>query len=231
MPSAPLEALQNIVWHSLTGAQSGLSVGTDRIRRFAPGYSQLIGAIDRAAPCLDDLAAYCSADEHFYVLGWSGRAPAGWQIDVDAEVDQLVWDQPAPAAMDTGDIARLGAEHVARMIHLTSITHPGPFAERTIEFGDYFGILDDGHLLAMAGERMHAGMLREISAVCTDPGAQGRGFARRLMNLLLRIQIARGQMPFLHVMAENAHARGMYERMGFRHVQRLACRVVSRIPD
>ena len=48
------------------------------------------------------------------------------------------------------------------------------------------------------------------------------------MNRLLRIQIGRGQTPFLHVMADNSHARALYERMGFRHHQRLACRVVSR---
>ena len=114
------------------------------------------------------------------------------------------------------------------MIALTELTHPGPFADRTIEFGEYYGIFNGDHLLAMAGERMHAGPLREISAVCTDPPAQGRGLAKRLMNLLLRIQIARGQTPFLHVMAENAHARGVYEKLGFRHVDRKACRVVSR---
>ncbi|MCC6560549.1 MAG: GNAT family N-acetyltransferase, partial [Xanthomonadales bacterium] len=206
MPSSPIEALQNIVWHSLTGAQSGLSVGTDRIRRYAPGYSQLIGAVDPSAPTFNDLVPFCTPDEHFYVLGWSGPAPRGWQVDVDAEVDQLVWEHAAPTALEHSDIVRLGAAHVARMIHLTGITHPGPFAERTIEFGEYYGILDGEHLLAMAGERMHAGVLREISAVCTDPNAQGRGLARRLMNLLLRIQIGRGQTPFLHVMAENTHA-------------------------
>ncbi len=223
-----LDPLSNIVWHSLTGPQSSLSAGTDRIRRFAPGFSQLIGAREREAPALDELAPFCAPDEHFYVLGWDGTPPSGWQVDVDAEVDQLVYEHAAPEALDHRDIVRLDASHIARMIALTELTHPGPFAERTIEFGEYYGILEDDRLLAMSGERMHAGRLREISAVCTHPDAQGRGLARRLMNLLLRIQIGRGQMPFLHVMADNTHARALYERMGFRHHQRLACRVVSR---
>ena len=223
-----LDPLSNIVWHSLTGPQSNLSAGTASIRRFAPGLSQLIGAREREAPAFAALAPFCSPDEHFYVLGWRGPPSAGWTVDVDAEVDQLFWPHAAPEAMDSSDIVRLDGAHIARMIALTELTHPGPFAERTIAFGAYSGILEGERLLAMAGERMHAGVLREISAVCTHPDAQGRGLARRLMNLLLRIQIGRGQTPFLHVMAENTHARALYERMGFRHHQRLACRVVSR---
>lgn len=228
MTRSVLTPLSNIVWHSLSGAQSPLSVGNERIRRFAPGYSQLIGALDRDHPALQELASLCAPGEHFYVLGWRGPPPSGWQVDVEAEVDQLVWEHPAPEAMDERDLVRLDAAHVARMIALTELTHPGPFAERTIAFGEYYGIFDGERLLAMAGERMHAGTLREISAVCTHPDAQGRGLARRLMNRLLRIQIGRGQTPFLHVMADNSHARALYERMGFRHHQRLACRVVSR---
>ncbi len=218
----------NIVWHSLSGAQAPISAGTDRIRRYARGFSQLIGARDPTSPAFDELTPFCTPDEHFYVVGWGGAAPAGWQIDVDAEVDQLVYEHPVPEALDHTDIVRLDGRHVARMIALTELTHPGPFADRTIEFGEFYGIFDGERLLAMSGERMHAGALREISAVCTHPDAQGRGLARRLMNLLLRIQIGRGQTPFLHVMAENAHARNMYEKIGFRHVDRKVCRVVSR---
>ena len=228
MDTSVLESLSNIVWHSLTGPQSHLSAGNARIRRYASGYSQLIGAIDRDHPSLPELAPFCAPGEHFYVLGWRGTPPSGWQVDVEAEVDQLVWEHPAPEAMDEHDLVPLDASHVARMIALTELTHPGPFAVRTIEFGEYFGVLEGERLLAMAGERMHAGRLREISAVCTHPEAQGRGLARRLMNRLLRIQIGRGQIPFLHVMADNSHARAIYERMGFRHHQRLACRVMSR---
>ena len=224
-----LEPLSNIVWHSLTGPQSHLSAGTTRIRRFAPGFSQLIGACERERPALDELVPYCAPDEHFYVLGWSGEPPAGWQVAVDSFVDQYVWHHAMPEALDVSDIVRLDASHVQRMIALTDLTRPGPFAERTIEFGEFYGILDDERLLAMAGQRMHAGMLREISGVCTHPDAQGRGCSKRLMNLLLRLQISRGQVPFLHMMHDNVTARGVYERMGFRHHQRLACRAVSRI--
>ena len=73
-----------------------------------------------------------------------------------------------------------------------------------------------------------AGTLKEISGVCTHPALQGRGYARRLMHRLIRLQLARGQTPFLHVMHGNEAARALYARMGFRHHSDIAVRVVSR---
>jgi predicted GNAT family acetyltransferase len=79
----------------------------------------------------------------------------------------------------------------------------------------------------MAGERLYAGTLREVSGVCTHPDFQGRGLARRLMIVLLRRQIARGEKPFLHVMRDNVGAHGLYQRMGFRDWRECAVRVLS----
>ena len=79
----------------------------------------------------------------------------------------------------------------------------------------------------MAGERMHAGTLREISGVCTHPDFQGRGLARQLMLKLIRRQMLRGETPFLHVMSANTGARGLYARMGFREHNETVIRVVS----
>ncbi len=80
--------------------------------------------------------------------------------------------------------------------------------------------------MAMAGERMHAGELREISGVCTHPDAQGRGLARRLVLKLIRREMLRGETPFLHVMHDNQGARRLYQRMGFRDRQEAVVRVV-----
>ncbi len=82
--------------------------------------------------------------------------------------------------------------------------------------------------MAMAGERMHAGTLHEISGVCTHPDFQGRGLARRLMNKLILRQMQRQETPFLHVMRDNGNAHRLYERMGFRVHHEIVVRVVSR---
>ena len=78
----------------------------------------------------------------------------------------------------------------------------------------------------MAGERSHAGMLREISGVCTHPDFQGRGLAKRLMLKLIRREMLRKEAPFLHVMHDNTGARRLYERMGFRNYKETVVRVI-----
>jgi predicted GNAT family acetyltransferase len=79
----------------------------------------------------------------------------------------------------------------------------------------------------MAGERLHHGSFREVSGVCTLPEYRGRGYAKRLMETVIRSQLARGLKPFLHVASTNTGARTLYERMGFAVVREVPMRVVS----
>ena len=158
---------------------------------------------------------------------WSGVAPTGWRVDAESTMFKMVWEGALPARDEAPDAIRLGAQHAAEALALAALTHPGPFGPRTIELGEYFGCFEGQRLVAMAGERMCAGALREISGVCTHPDFQGRGLARRLMTKLVRRQMLRDEMPFLHVMRDNAGARGLYARMGFRDYRESVVRVVT----
>jgi ribosomal protein S18 acetylase RimI-like enzyme len=143
----------------------------------------------------------------------------------------MVWDSAMPAAAEDPEAVRLEPRHASQALELASLTHPGPFGPRTIELGEYFGYFEGQRLVAMAGERMHAGTLREISGVCTHPNFEGRGLARRLMAKLIGRQMQRGETPFLHVMGDNARARGLYARMGFRDQGDVVIRVISLHPQ
>jgi ribosomal protein S18 acetylase RimI-like enzyme len=220
--------LDNIVWHSLAGPHAMYSSGTSAARRYAPGFSPIIGFADNERPDFAALAGYCEPGTQFYCGGWSGTAPSGWRIHADAVGHQMLWEGAAPAADEALVAVRLGPEHIAQMLELVALTRPGPFAARTGELGEYFGVFDAGRLVAMAGERMRAGTLMEISGVCTHPDFQGRGLARRLVEKLIRREMQRNQTPFLHVMRDNLPARRVYERMGFRLHQEVALRIVSR---
>jgi len=223
--------LDNIVWHALSGPQAAFATGTADARRYAPGFSPIVGFSNIERPDFDALVPYCAAGEHFYCPGWSGPAPAGWRIDADATMFQMVWEAALPDADEAAEAVPLGPQHAAQAVELAVLTRPGPFGPRTIELGEYFGIFEGPRLVAMAGERMQAGTLREISGVCTHPDFQGRGLARRLMIKLVRRQMLRGETPFLHVMHDNAGARQLYRCMGFRDHQETAVRVVSRPSD
>ena len=222
-----LELLDNITWHSLAGPHERFSAGTRTARRYARGFSPILGFADPVRPDFDALRTHCEPGESFYTDGWSGAAPGDWAIKVESTMFKMVWDAPAPVDDPAADSVRLDGSHAAQAMALADLTHPGPFALRTLELGEYFGYLEDGRLVAMAGERMRGGSLHEISGVCTHPDEQGRGLARRLMLKLVRRQMQRGETPFLHVMRDNARARELYRRMGFRDYRESVVRVIE----
>jgi GNAT superfamily N-acetyltransferase len=218
----------NIVWHSLTGPHKKFSVGTDYVRRFAPGFSPIIGFANPQSPKLDALVSHCDIGEHLYCSTWSGPPPRGWQIEQESTMFRMVWEGPTPATDEASEGVQLGPQHVPQVLELAALTRPGPFGPRTIELGDYFGFFEGGRLIAMAGERLRAGSFCEISGVCTHPNFQRRGLARRLMTQLIRRQVQRNETPFLHVIHDNALAHGLYQRMGFRKSHETLVRIISR---
>ncbi|MBS0340259.1 MAG: GNAT family N-acetyltransferase [Proteobacteria bacterium] len=225
-----LSLLDNLFWHALVGPHAHFAVGQGEVRRFAPGFSPIVGFADPSRPRLDALLPFCQAGEQFYCDGWSGPAPEGWQVDAEARMQKMIWRAPMPGQDEAPEATRLGPEHLPQILALVELTRPGPFGPRTIELGEYYGLVEagSGRLMAMAGERCAAAALREISGVCTHPDFQGRGLARRLMAKLIRRQMARGETPVLHVMSVNEGAIALYRRMGFDAHRESVVRVISR---
>jgi len=179
------ELLDNIMWNCMAGPQARFATGAGAVRRYAPGFSPIIGCEDPQKPDFVELARHCEIGEHFYAHIWSGAAPSGWQIDKEAMMFKMIWEAPMPPEDPAPDAVALRPEHAPQALGLAQLTNPGPFGIRTPELGEYFGYFDGGRLIAMAGERMEAGTLREVSGICTDPAFQGRGLARKLTLKLL----------------------------------------------
>jgi GNAT superfamily N-acetyltransferase len=223
-----MELLDNIMWNCMAGPHARFAVGAGDVRRYAPGFSPIIGCRDPEKPDFATLERFCEPGDSFYVDIWSGAAPAGWQIEREARMFKMVWDAPTPAADAAPDATRLRPEHAAQAVELATLTNPGPFGIRTPELGEYFGYFEGERLVAMAGERMCAGHLHEISGICTHPDFQGRGLARKLTLKLVHRQVQRGKIPFLHVIGHNMPARALYMKMGFRDHLETIVRVVTR---
>ncbi len=218
--------LDNILWNCLAGPHVKFSVGTTTARRYALGFSPIVGFATPHQPDFVALLPYCELGESFYFDDWSGPAPDGWKVEFESTMFKMVWEGETPAVDEVLDAVALGAKHAEQAVALATLTHPGPFGPRTLELGEYFGIFKGERLIAMAGERLQVGSFRELSGVCTHPEFQGRGFARRLMHMLILRQLQRGEIPFLHVMSDNLLARGLYERMGFVYYRESVVRVV-----
>jgi ribosomal protein S18 acetylase RimI-like enzyme len=214
-----MHPLDNVIWNALNTSQSHLGVGTGVARKFHKEVSLLggfaepnDGAYDALANLLDDgerVGLFLDADP---------KPPAGWRVVASMPLLQMLCengDSPPPSETTLPVFHQLGAADVSEMLQLTKLTRPGPFAIRTREMGDYFGIRKDGALVAMVGERLRLPGFTEISAVCTHPEHLGQGHARRLITLLLGRIKRRGERAFLHVRQENRRAVELYERLGF----------------
>jgi len=104
---------------------------------------------------------------------------------------------------------------IPAMLKLTGQTKPGPFVERTIDFGHFRGIFSNEMLVAMAGQRLHPGTFAEISGVCTHPDFAGKGLARQLILYQINRILNNDETPFLHVRTANLNAVKLYELIGF----------------
>lgn len=224
--SSPLD---NIMWNCLSGPHAKFATGAGPVRRYAPGFSPIVGCEDPEHPDFQTLRIFCEPGDSFYFDIWSGPAPDGWKIDKEARMFKMVWDSPMPVEDALPDAVLLQPGHFEQALQLARLTNPGPFGIRTPELGEYFGYFAGSELIAMAGERMCAGNLHEVSGICTHPEFQGRGLAQKLTRLLVRRQMQRGQTPFLHVLSDNTRARGLYEKMGFRNYRETVVRVVTRV--
>jgi predicted GNAT family acetyltransferase len=138
-----------------------------------------------------------------------------WQTLHASELTQMWRTAPTPLAESDADVVALAAADVAEMLALVERTQPGPFRNRTIELGCFWGIRRGGRLVAMAGERTWIGAFREVSGVCTHPDAQGRGHARTLIARVVNRMLRAGETPFLHVESANTRAIDLYLGLGF----------------
>ena len=210
-----LHELDNPFWHSLCSRHRDLALCAGDAARYPAEFAPFLGVARADADVDEALASLVPPGESVYLLGVTPRVPEGWTLEAYPPLAQMVCD--APIAMTDGpEIIDLSPAHRADVLALTALVYPHYFRTRTMELGRYFGIYRDGRLAAMIGERLGTGTTREISAVCTHPDFNGRGYARHLLAMLTNDNLQRGFAPFLHVSHENARAKQMYERMGYR---------------
>lgn len=213
--------LDNPIWNALRTEHNPYALIEGAARRYLPAIGPLAGTPDQSSKSYDALRRLAGSGG---ILGLffpdEPVPPAGWSLFRGGLLSQMICRTPRlleTRALAAGvKLRRLGIADVPAMIELATLTEPGPFRERTIELGNYYGIFEGDRLLAMAGQRMRVPGFVEVSAVCTHPDARGRGYAGILMSEVMRDIIAEGATPFLHALAENPAIR-LYEKLGFTH--------------
>jgi ribosomal protein S18 acetylase RimI-like enzyme len=210
--------LDRPIWSMLTGRQAHLAEGNARALRIDRGYGVFGVAADASGEAQAALAALVPDDGELWIVeGEPWPVPAGAREVKRAVLAQMVAEGPPPMPRDGEPaILALGEDDAPEMATLADHAKPGPWGPSTHRYGPFFGIRENGRLLAMAGQRILVPGMAEVSGVATWEDCRGRGLARALIGHVMRAMIARGEQPFLHSYADNAGAIGLYESLGFR---------------
>jgi ribosomal protein S18 acetylase RimI-like enzyme len=210
-----MHSLDNPIWHSLSTLHARFAEGDQLSKRYPPEVTLLAAMDEPTSEAYASLAKTLQRAGAALFLDQPPQIPAGWITVHSSPIVQMVCEQPK-LAQDGFPAEKLTPADVPEMVALAELTKPGPFGTRTRELGQYLGIRQNKRLVAMAGERLHLPGFTEVSAVCTHPEFQGRGYARELMSILMRKIMQRGETPILHVRQENVSAIHLYEKLGFR---------------
>ena len=211
------DALYNPVYNALLSGDARLSFGEGQVKYFDEQVSPFVGFPNNYDKGFDDLYHLLPAGRKIlYAIPEKIQEPEGWQVAAAMEGLQFVFAEGSNLVEPSIKPVPLSNNNVEEMVQLATLTKPGPFGARTIEFGYYHGIFENNQLVAMTGQRLHVDNYTEISAVCTHPNHLGKGYAAALMLHQLSLINSQGQQAFLHVRKDNSRAIALYERLGFK---------------
>ena len=208
--------LDRPVWSSLSSVHRDFSVGSQCARRFQSDIGPFAAIADESEQSIKELDSLLECAGMLAVpQATAFPCPRNGSIKAQRPAFQMVYEGSTPGDDNNVLIDSLDHSDSASMYSLAKLTNPGPFERRTHELGQFWGIKQDGHLAAMAGERFKSPGYVEISAVCTAPDFESRGYGKALCLHLCRSIRLIGCQPILHVFEDNPRAIKLYEFLGF----------------
>jgi ribosomal protein S18 acetylase RimI-like enzyme len=208
--------LDNPIWQALISGNNHMAEGIENVKYFPGDIAPFAGLRDLNQNSFKLLFDLISEERELVLITAANlEIPPFWDINRQMNLLQMVYNHPKKQINIKENMVPLQKSHVPQMLDLTKLTNPGPFSQRTIEFGNYKGIFSGRNLVAMAGQRLHPDPYVEVSAVCTHPDHTGKGYGTALIQKQVHDILNAGNIPFLHVRESNEHAIKLYESMGF----------------
>ena len=221
--------LDNPIWHALNSYHDHFAIRGDGTVRYPPDILGAVALPENSSVGFTKLRGLVETNEIVGVMGSLPEDLSGWEVVHSDQGRQLIYEGLKPATQV--DAMVLTTEDVPEILDLVNVTQPGPFSPRAIELGQFLGVQQDGHLVAMAGQRLHLPGFCEVSTVCTHPDYRGRGYAGALTTMLAESILERQETPFLHVAPGNDRALRLYLKLGFRIRTEIQFSILKRLAD
>ncbi len=225
-----LDKLDHPAWFALTESHTHFAIGDDIFKRYQPHIVPFAAIAPGAEIVTTQLEQYTYPGESFFLIGDLPALPDTCTIENSLLCVQMIC-LDHPQGQPTAAIDTLGEQDETEMETLINLVQPGYYLAGTRLMGNYYGIRQNGALVAITGERMRLKSFTEISAVVTHPAFTGRGYAKQLVAHAVKEAFCAGTIPFLHVAATNTRAIGIYEGLGFTERRKISFHRIKREPS
>jgi GNAT superfamily N-acetyltransferase len=224
----PPDLFTNPIWNALHTRHAHFAITNGDAVRYPADVAPFAALAAPTMAALNQLAALLAPNDPVWLF--NENLPATPNLRYLETLPCLRLFLPAnidPPSAQHPEILALTAADAPAMVALTDLAFPGFFRPRTCEMGSYFGVRDQGDLIAMCGERIMLPGYAEISGLCTHPAHRGQGYAAALIWQVVRKQRATGDVSWMHVGAANQRAVDLYLRMGFQIAQQVTIQRVA----
>jgi len=223
------EKLDNPVWYSLSETHDDFAISYPGIKFYDPEYCPFGGFVtsDNIALQIDEYSKFIN---DFFLVG--NKPVFSKKISLEKELVclQMVLEKRIEAVL-IQELIKLNVGSANALANLVNEVQPGYFKKKTKLMGDYFGIIKEGKLVAVTGERMKMNDFTEVSAVVTHPSYAGKGFARQLIAHTANKILDENKIPYLHVAETNFGAIRLYENLGFKTRRKISFWHLESRPD
>lgn len=207
--------LKNPVWYSLQETHQKFLIEYNGVQFYNPAICTFGSFFDENKTANASNEYVKTTDAFFFVS--EDQTPIVDESNVFLEKKvagcQMILNE-LPHVEITENIVWLDQTFADEIYELIGLVMPGYYKKRTFEMGNYYGIIKDGKLVSIAGQRMQTTLFIEISAVVTHPDYTRRGLAKQLIAHNTKEILKENKTPILHTNKGNP-AIALYEQLGY----------------
>lgn len=211
-----LKKLENPVWYSLNETHKRYTINYDGVKFYDPNICPF-GAFFDATKTAKAINEYAKLTSEFFLVS-ENETPLfnENQVTLEQKIEgcQMVLDNLVEPEI-TETIIPLNNDYINEIYNLVWLVMPGYYRKHTFDMGDYFGIFNNGKLVAISGQRMQTNDFIEVSAVVTHPDYTRRGLAKQLVAHTTKEIIKNGKHAILHTTKGNPAIK-LYEKLGYK---------------